>query len=187
MVVIGVLLGGVLKGQQLIENAKIKRVVQDVIQVKMAYQTYLERYRALPGDNAKAAVHHGIDRLTNGNGNGAIQGNFNATNGDESQLTWQHLRAADLYQGDDTGGDASLVLPTHPWGGVMGLAASNYGMRGMGVCLQNVAGEHAMLIDIQQDDGEANSGAIRAGTTVDTNTAASRYDLSNQYHVCFSM
>ena len=45
LVIIGLLLGGVLKGQELIENAKIKNLANDIRGVSTAYYTYIDRYR----------------------------------------------------------------------------------------------------------------------------------------------
>lgn len=50
LVIIGLLLGGVLKGQELIENARIKGIVSDMKSVQAAYNGYLDRYKAIPGD-----------------------------------------------------------------------------------------------------------------------------------------
>mgnify|MGYP002712479736 CR=1 FL=1 len=51
LVIIGLLLGGVLKGQELIENAKVKNAINDINAVKTAYYSYQDRYKRLPGDD----------------------------------------------------------------------------------------------------------------------------------------
>ncbi len=50
LVIIGLLLGGVLKGQEMIESSRIKSVVGDLNGVSAAYNTYFDRFRAIPGD-----------------------------------------------------------------------------------------------------------------------------------------
>ena len=56
LVIIGLLLGGVLKGQEMINNGKIKRAINDVNGISAAYYSYLDRYAAFPGDDANAAT-----------------------------------------------------------------------------------------------------------------------------------
>jgi len=48
MVIIGLLLGGVLKGQEIIRNAQIKNVENTANSVATAIYTYFDRYRTLP-------------------------------------------------------------------------------------------------------------------------------------------
>ena len=51
LVIIGLLLGGILKGQEMIIQAKIKNAITDFSGVSAAYYGYQDRYRALPGDD----------------------------------------------------------------------------------------------------------------------------------------
>src|ERR671926_198693 len=55
LVIIGLLLGGILKGQELITQAKIKNSIADFSGISAAYYGYQDRYRAIPGDDANAA------------------------------------------------------------------------------------------------------------------------------------
>ncbi|HHS99505.1 MAG TPA: prepilin-type N-terminal cleavage/methylation domain-containing protein [Thiomicrospira sp.] len=52
LVIIGLLLGGVLKGQELIENSKVKSVVQDFENISAAYYAYKDRKNEYPGATA---------------------------------------------------------------------------------------------------------------------------------------
>src|SRR6185312_9721697 len=54
LVIIGLLLGGVLKGQELITGARVRNLIQQQDGIKAAYFGFLDRYRALPGDYASA-------------------------------------------------------------------------------------------------------------------------------------
>ena len=56
LVIIGLLLGGILKGQEMITQAKIKNIVADFSGVSAAYYGYQDRYRAIPGDDPNAAT-----------------------------------------------------------------------------------------------------------------------------------
>ncbi|MEA1988797.1 MAG: prepilin-type N-terminal cleavage/methylation domain-containing protein [Pseudomonadota bacterium] len=50
LVIIGLLLGGVLKGQELIQNSKVKSVTQDFENISAAYYAYRDRTGEYPGD-----------------------------------------------------------------------------------------------------------------------------------------
>ena len=56
LVIIGVLLAGVLKGQSLITNSRIKGLVNNMNAVSSAYNGYLDRYQATPGTEALAVA-----------------------------------------------------------------------------------------------------------------------------------
>ena len=56
LVIIGLLLGGVLKGQEMIENARIKSIVNDMNGVSAAYNSYMDRFHAIPGDETAVVV-----------------------------------------------------------------------------------------------------------------------------------
>ena len=54
LVIIGLLLGGVLKGREMITNAKIKRIENDFAGVSAAIFAYQDRYGVLPGNTPPA-------------------------------------------------------------------------------------------------------------------------------------
>ena len=56
LVIIGLLLGGILKGQEMITQAKIKNVVADFSGISAAYYGYQDRYKAIPGDDLNAGT-----------------------------------------------------------------------------------------------------------------------------------
>lgn len=93
LVIVGLLLGGVLKGQEFIENARINRVASDMNNFRAAILTYQDRYGALPGSDAGVARFN-IPGLPAGNGNGLWN-----QNGNNAFLLWIHLRAANLITG----------------------------------------------------------------------------------------
>jgi len=74
LVIIGLLIGGVLKGQSMIENAKIKRVVTDVDSLVAATYAYQDKFSALPGDDmSTGATASGVAACNaTGDGNGLI-------------------------------------------------------------------------------------------------------------------
>ena len=81
LVIIGLLLGGILKGQEMITQAKIKNVIADFSGISAAYHGYQDRYRAIPGDDPNAdtrwAAVGALPAATKGTGNGIVGGTYN--------------------------------------------------------------------------------------------------------------
>ena len=72
LVVIGIIAGAVFKGQELLESAKIRSIVQDFQHYSLSVGIYQETYQALPGDDPKASLH--FAGIESGDGNGQITG-----------------------------------------------------------------------------------------------------------------
>src|SRR6476659_3166684 len=80
LVIIGLLLGGILKGQEMITQAKIKNSIADFSGISAAYHGYQDRYRAIPGDDPNAATRWSgasVSPTTAEVGNGKVQGKYN--------------------------------------------------------------------------------------------------------------
>src|SRR3979409_2412890 len=97
LVIIGLLLGGILKGQEMITQARIKNAINDFNGITVAVTSYQDRYRFLPGDDKGATARWTVQAPAAGDGNGVIAGTYSATSsnppaaGEESNLFWQHL------------------------------------------------------------------------------------------------
>lgn len=89
LVIIGLLLGGILKGQELINNAKVKNMIGYQESLRGAWYAFIDRYEAVPGDWTRASQFLALneDPVINGQGNGFI-------NEVESPLVFTHLVAA---------------------------------------------------------------------------------------------
>ncbi len=74
LVIIGLLLGGVLRGQELINSARVKNMARDFQNIQVYIYGYQDRFRALPGDDHNAVAHVGGTNPANGTQNGVIQG-----------------------------------------------------------------------------------------------------------------
>lgn len=183
LVIIGLLLGGVLKGQSLIDNARIKNVINDMKSVQSAYYSYLDRYKAIPGDDAQATTRLTINgvAVTNGGGNGAISGVFNTVGpcgaALESNNFWQHTRAAGFLTGD-TVTNNGCNPGVNSVGGLIGIQSQvsavgnlTFGMTGPVVCSGSIPSNIAQSIDAQIDDGNATTGSFRAGAAGAANQA----------------
>jgi len=176
LVIIGLLLGGVLKGQELINSAKVKNLAGDFKNVPVYVYGYQDKFRALPGDDSGVVAHVTGTLATTGGtaGNGIIEGNWNsATNTEETFLFWQHVRLAGLAPGATSVG-ASDYIPTNAVGGKIGITNSGAnlpitGMKGSYIiCSDAIAGKFAKQLDTTLDDGSPNTGSLQitvAGTS----------------------
>ena len=183
LVIIGLLIGGVLKGQEMINNAKLKRIAADFEGIAAAIYSYQDRYRALPGDDAQATVRWGAG-ITVGNANGVVLGNWDSvTNTDETRIFWQHLRNSNLTSGPLTGA-TSYAQPINAYGGMIGVQNGNYAMTGMVVCMAGLTSKDAEIIDTQMDDGIAATGNVRSNTTNVAAAGAANYTAVTSYSVC---
>lgn len=95
LAIIGLLIGGVLKGQELLESARLKAVLSQIQECRLSVTAFSNKYNALPGDFDKAAEFiHGD--LKNGNNNGTIEGFGLDSRDSEAVSFWEHLSAADM-------------------------------------------------------------------------------------------
>lgn len=205
LVIIGLLLGGVLKGQELINSAKVKNMAADFKNTQVYIYGYQDRFRAVPGDDANAATH--VTGATaaatplGGIGNGLIQGAWNSiTTTDESFLFWQHVRLAGLAAGPTVFSNAAelaLYQPSNADGGRIGVQSVSglteiTGMTGAyAICSGGILGRFARQLDTTLDDGETSTGSVRAvvqgtpGAGVASNTIVGAQE-SVPYVVCMA-
>ncbi len=198
LVIIGLLLGGVLKGQELIESARVKNAVSAMNGVSTAYNSYVDRYRALPGDDgplgtltARGGPWASVTQAGNVNGTIAITQAQTFTAGGEGNAFWQHLKAAGFMTGN-IAATGVAALPVNPFNGVVGVGTGvtpTAGTAVLSVCMSKVPGKNARALDAQLDDGVPNTGAVLATLgAANANTApgaaATTYDDANIYTVC---
>jgi prepilin-type N-terminal cleavage/methylation domain-containing protein len=191
LVIIGLLLGGILKGQEMLTQARIKNLVSDFNGISAAYYGYIDRYRKQPGDDGDASTRWtlGIAAPASGAFNdGQIAGTYASTTAnDESRLFWLHLRKAGFIAGTDQ------EQPMNTVNGKIGVQAGALGLTGLVVCLANIPDKMAIAIDAQMDDGKPNTGSVRAMVQTALNEAvgaavtgaAAQYEESGKtYIVC---
>jgi prepilin-type N-terminal cleavage/methylation domain-containing protein len=179
LVIVGLLLAGVLKGQELIENSRIKSIANEMKSVQAAYNGYVDRYKAIPGDEAVATMDaRGWAASTGaggGNGNGVLNITVaqTFTNAGEQRAFWRALRASGLFAGDALGAAGAVGLPRHSGGGLIGVVSDplgTYGSPGMAVCVSGLSTKQAAGIDILVDGAlPANNigntlGSVRSAT-----------------------
>lgn len=174
LVIIGVLLGGALKGQELIQNSRINDLRADYQAYTAALVGYQDRYNALPGDDDEADANHGGTNATGTNaGNGLLNNNWNSTtNTHETRIIWQQLRSAGFVAG------TGFEQPQHAFGGIIGFDDTVYNIDGLALCFDNVSGENARAVDVKFDDGVATTGTIQGSTaTAAYNINAAAVDI----------
>ena len=185
LVIIGLLLGGILKGQELINNAKVRSVADRQNSLKAAWFGFIDRYNFIPGDSRRAAqlVPGALDRddVTTGN---SRPGDGRLSLG-ESVLAMHHLTGAGFLRcpqcnglsGASTSNGTANILPNaensliNQYSGVMsiwndgGFSASRDGNPAGQVSgrLQIHSGSQIPSnilseVDRKIDDGVANSG-----------------------------
>ncbi len=170
LVVIGIILGAVLKGQELINNAKMKRAYNQYREILAAVYTYYDKYGKYPGDDNTANSRWAA--ATNGNNNGIIDGLTlgcaqNATT--ETCQAWLHMRLANILTGATTASDGTRA-PSNAYGGSIGIGyATVQGLTTMWIAFNNVPGDVCASLDQQYDDGAYNTGSIRGSVDYNTN------------------
>ena len=177
LVIIGLLLSGVLKGQELINSAKVKNLADDFRNVPVYIYGYQDKYRALPGDDGATAIHLGTNAVAGTGGtlaNGLIEGTWADTGTKETHVFWQHVRLANFAAGSvDTAVD---IRPDNAVGGKVGItnsaASPITGLTGSYIiCSNAIPGKFAKQLDITLDNALTDSGSLRvvaAGTTIAT-------------------
>lgn len=174
LVIIGLLLGGVLKGQELINGARVKNLATDFRTVPVFIYGYQDKYRRLPGDDPAADTHVGGTPATtpSGDGDGVIEGQWNSvTETDESIRFWQHVRLAGFAPGSTatpTSANVNDFLPRNALGGKVGVSSSSPITSHTGgsyfVCSEAISGVFAKQLDVTFDDGETSTGSMRIRT-----------------------
>lgn len=181
LVIIGLLIGGVLKGREMITNAKIKRIENDFAGVSAAIYAYQDRYGVLPGDDPAASTRFsGTWRAAdNGNGNGNISGGWNTTNnGNESRKIWKHLRGSGLIAGPVDNSDASYQQPSNSFGGLTGIDLNIYNLSGHNIVFGEIPGDIAQILEARGDDSVPSQGSIQSHRSQTTYNINSRYDIA---------
>ena len=106
LVIIGLIVGGIKVGADMIRGSELKSVITDVDRYKTSLNTFRLKYNAVPGDMKNASAYW-LDATScpnsaapagcNGNGNGLID------IGTERFRAWQHLSLAEIIAGNFNG------------------------------------------------------------------------------------
>lgn len=178
LVIIGLLLGGVLKGQELITSARVRNMISQQDGVKAAFFGFQDRFRAFPGDYTGAVTNITGISTTNCNG-GLGNGNGRVEAGDEARLVWEHMSKAGFITGTYTctATDSATAIPVNPYGiylqviydGVYGAtgAATRHNVKTGAQIPVEIISE----MDRKIDDGAPNTGGFQFSLFAGNGTA----------------
>jgi len=177
LVIIGLLLGAVLKGQELIASARVSNLISNMNGYKAAINAFEDRYRIVPGDSSTAATKVG---------NGAINCTVSCDDGLimfwwNMNLANNHLLAAGFYSGpalpyesNDIGSSKSHL--SNPGGGPIFVTDGTYFLTSTGAESTssarqvgtgwNLSSKLLGEVDRKIDDGNGWTGGVRAGVNV---------------------
>lgn len=203
LIIIGLIVGGVLKGQDLIESARVNSIQTQLNEVRVAAGTFLTKYDDMPGDLTNVAL---VDAtLSAGNGNGRVGGTgvariADAPDDSESVSFWQHLRASTLLGGvTAVTGASNMALSDSLQSRVGGGFSVNYETVQGDTAHWFLLGEvstagaatvndgsvlspvQARGIDEKSDDGDPQAGNIQAATGDDAAAATDCVTAAGDY------
>ena len=175
IVIIGLIVAGVVGGQSLVEQSKVRKVIADVEGIKTATRAFMLEYDAIPGDMRNSAAYW--PGVPGGNGNGIL------TSGNESNRFWVHLTQAGIYPGTFSGTSTNPPRPgvDHPAGPFSGTWYRPHRHSGADTALGRlksslnfngsnhswggaVGGKQAYAIDLKIDEYNDNDNEIKLNT-----------------------
>ncbi len=169
LLIIGLLLGGIMKGQSMINSARVRALANDLTGIEAAWISFQDRYRSLPGDFPRASTH--ILQ-------GAVDGDANARVDSvvEAGAVWQHLAGAGFITGNYDGapvgaltdsGCIETTCPSNPFNGFYKISNSSNALGQANATHElttggNIPVEVMYELDLKIDDGAPNTGRLRA-------------------------
>ena len=203
LVIIGLLIGGLLAAQSLINTTKIQAFTRQIQQIDAAVSNFITMYKRLPGDSALM--------YASGDNNGLVEPSLTTVYDDEVANFWPSLSYSGFkgeenpttgytatlsYNGSfpfnapnaprsKAGRDAGILAVGDTLAGIfteqdninLYLVANCTGMTSTAISCRNAfSGADAIAIDMKMDDGVGTSGYV-AGA----NLAAAETDLLNLY------
>lgn len=161
LVILGLLTGGILAGQNLIHAAELRNLTATLKQYHAAVYTFRDKYFALPGDMSNATKFWGVQNASpatckttastsaltcDGDGDGEIK--WGATGSNEPYRAWQHLANAGLVEGN--------------YPGIADVAGTNLATPGYNVPRTKIAQGGVTLVSL--NDYTSDSGSFFQGT-----------------------
>ncbi len=207
MIIIGLLIVGILKGQEMIANAQVSSTITQVKSMDAATSTFRDMFNAVPGDMATATNRLAgctVAPCANGNGDGRVSVAVGAAlaTGNEAGNFFLHMLYADLISGIDgtAGATYGQEFPAAPVGGGFTVGHTSTGNGGFPALRPGhyltinettlaaggtegvLNGTQSARVDRKMDDGIGNTGSVQAlGTTCLT---AGAYDENVETALC---
>jgi len=194
LAVVGLILGGVFKGQALIDSARVRSLSSEVSGIRSAWYSFQERYSSLPGDFPDSATQ--IDRAAlPGNGNGRID------DGQERAGVWQQLALAGFingsFDGERSGVGSATDLecvsgscPKNPFNGYYKISYSAQAADVASPAHEIYTGDRIPVgilsaLDRKLDDGQPNDGRFRVHRAyASVCTRNGEWDVSSAHANC---
>jgi len=174
LLIIGLLLGGIMKGQSMINSARVRAIANDLVGIEAAWVSFQDRYRSLPGDYAKASTHI-VE--------GAVDGDSNARvdSAAESGAVWQHLAGAGFISGNYDGAPvasltdgscAETTCPGNPYSGFYKISNTSNALDQDNPLHELATGGNIPVavmyeLDLKIDDGVPGTGRLRSFEAAD--------------------
>jgi len=207
LVIIGLIIGGITVGADMIRSAELNSVVTDVNKYKTALNTFRLKYNALAGDHKNAEAYWGTETVAGGAG--TINGNQDGIiTQSEGMRAWEQMALSGIISGDYYGSntwDGTLInnnaIPKSKIAGTGfafaagdGTLTQAYNIKGNRIIFlgmspwpKSLTPVEAESLDTKADDGKANTGKI-IGVTAPYYTTCSTsgtYTLSNENKDCY--
>jgi prepilin-type N-terminal cleavage/methylation domain-containing protein len=182
IVIIAMIVAGVMKGSNLIESAKLRSIIAESAEYKIALNSFVAKYVQYPGDFNGAVAFWGAAKNADGDNDGKIEFvNTLATPVYEGYRSWQQMAYAKMlkspYLGTQTTSAAAVEIdvPKSKSGGgyfleygVFGMSNANSLILGMPTASTTTiltngvfTASQAEDIDAKIDDGNPSGGAVR--------------------------
>jgi prepilin-type N-terminal cleavage/methylation domain-containing protein len=186
LVIIGLLLGGILKGQELITSARVRNIADQNSGVQAAYYGFIDRYRQIPGDMNGTLACQAIGNSLPGCPSNGVGGNGNGRleqdDYKEASALWAQLAAAGFIQGayqggatDDASYVAQTVAPINAFNGRLMLTRTaqyvpSTSTERLGLIIGNKIPVNVMReLDVKVDDGMPTTGVLRSTSATSAN------------------
>jgi len=185
LVMLGLLIEVVIKGQELIQNARVRDMISQQGAAEAAFMAFFDRFQAPPGDYSAASANLscGASACLNGNGNGRVEpGTGGAIH--EEILAWQHMSAAGFINGSFVMASPAIITPapdntpSSVYGGYLeAVTDSQWGYSGNTASRHNIkTGNYVPAVvlaevDRKVDDGRPGTGRFRFSTYAGAGTA----------------
>ncbi len=193
LVIIGLLLGGILKGQELINSARVRNLADQNSGIQAAYFGFIDRYRQVPGDWDKdeATDAIGVTIGLGGNGDGKIDNTL-----EEGAAVWEQLSKAGFIQGSfNPAGNTtapsneadygSSFAPRNAFNGALVLSRNDGFEDPVGATDRlnlhlgpQVPVNIAREIDVKVDDGRPKTGVLRLSATASSTDFNDIFDVT---------
>lgn len=188
-VVLGLLLAGIFKWQEMVSNAKVRSVTDQIAAIQTAVSAFQARFHALPGDYS-AATSNISGAGGNGDGDGVVATDV------ERGYFWQHLANAGFILGSFDGAAvvgtdlicAPSTCPPNAFGGAMKYSWSQYASGSTSNAHELRIGRNIPVnilaeIDRKIDDGVPDTGIFRVDTQVNLASCKSGAGATSTYNV----